>query len=88
MVAIKKKWFCLAFILLLTVLYIYSYSSVKSKYSRISSVGTKYILLEQEKTSHKFMHYFFYPAFWIDYKFTGQEYGMLTLEDPYWIFTS
>lgn len=75
-------------ILLLSVviIYIYSYISIKPTYSRLSSVGTTYILLEQEKPSHKFMHYFFYPAFWIDYKFTGQEYGILTFEDPYWIF--
>jgi hypothetical protein len=80
-----KKWLLITFIIL-AVLYIYSYLLIRSQHSRLSSVGTKYILLEQENHSHKLMHYFFYPAFWIDYKFTGQEYGILTLEHPYWIF--
>ncbi|NIP38869.1 MAG: hypothetical protein GWM89_07395 [Candidatus Dadabacteria bacterium] len=82
----KRKSKLLFIISVIAVLYICSYLLAKSQNSRASSVGTSYILLEQDEPSQIFMHYFFYPAFWVDYKLTGQEYGISKLEHPYWIF--
>ncbi|HSG30251.1 MAG TPA: hypothetical protein VLB82_01770 [Thermodesulfobacteriota bacterium] len=81
-----KRWL-VSVLIIFSIIYICTFLSIKYKYTQVSSVQSNYILLEESKISHKIIHIIFYPALWIDYQITGQEYGLITNKDhPYWIF--